>query len=64
MNQQPKPTGRPRGRVQDITMMLRCSADWLEAIDEWRDQQPDKPPRAKAIRLLVLHGIKTWGKKR
>jgi hypothetical protein len=62
MTKEPKrKTGRPSTGL-DIQMMLRVSAEWLETIDEWRDQQPDKPPRAVAIRRLVERGLKYRGK--
>ena len=65
MKEQPKSKGgRPPGRTYPKMMMLRCQPEWLQSIDEWCEQQPDKPPRAVAIRQLVDHGIKTWGKRR
>jgi hypothetical protein len=54
--------GRPKGRTQDKIIMLRCSSDWLDAIDAWRNQQPDKPPQTTAIRILAERGIKYRGK--
>jgi hypothetical protein len=32
---------------------LRVSAEWLEALDRWRDQQPVKPSRTAVIVTAV-----------
>jgi len=32
---------------------IRLSADLLKAIDEWRRQQSDLPPRSEAMRRLI-----------
>jgi len=36
---------------------MRVSAEFLQTIDDWRDKQPDNPPRAEAIRRLVQRGL-------
>jgi hypothetical protein len=36
---------------------LRTSTEFLQAIDDWRRQQPEIPSRADAIRRLVELGI-------
>jgi uroporphyrinogen-III synthase len=45
----------------DVTMMLRASSDWVEAIDRWRERQPDQLPRSVAIRDLVERGLASAG---
>jgi hypothetical protein len=37
---------------------MRLPADLAEAIDQWRRQQPDIPPRAVAARKLIEIGLK------
>ena len=32
---------------------MRATAEFLEAVDEWRRKQPDIPNRSEAIRRLV-----------
>jgi hypothetical protein len=54
--------GRPPGRTYEKTMMLRFDQAWIDAIDTWRNQQPDKPTKADAIRTLVERGMKYRGK--
>jgi hypothetical protein len=51
-----KRIGRPSTGL-DIQMMLRVSADFLRSVDEWREKQPSRPPRAVAIRALVEIGL-------
>lgn len=36
---------------------MRASPEFLSAIDEWRRQQPDLPPRAEAIRRIVEQAL-------
>jgi hypothetical protein len=52
-----RPRGRPAGRVQDVPMQMRVSQDFIKEVDDWRNKQPDRPSRAKAIRMLVGAGI-------
>lgn len=35
--------------------------DQLSALDGWRNQQPDKPSRAEAMRRLVAKALTTAG---
>ena len=49
--------GRPAGRIQDTQLQMRASAEFLKSIDDWRDKQPDSPPRAEAVRRLVELGL-------
>jgi len=63
MTKKPKgKPGRPEGRVQDTQLQMRASADFIQAIDDWREQQPDQPPRSVAIRRLIERGLKYRGK--
>jgi len=32
---------------------MRVTAEFLNAVDDWRNKQPDSPSRAEAIRRLV-----------
>lgn len=50
--------GRPPGRIQDRPFQMRVTADFLKAIDKWREKQDDEPSRAEAIRRLVELGLK------
>jgi hypothetical protein len=45
-------------------MTFRCPPDLGVAIEEWRNHQPDKPPRSEAIRQLIEAGLgaKRWAK--
>jgi hypothetical protein len=36
---------------------LRCHERFLEAVDQWRDRQEDKPRRPAAIVRLAEHGL-------
>jgi hypothetical protein len=45
--------GRPAGRVQDTPMHFRASADFIEALDNWCNQQPDRPSRSDGLRRLT-----------
>jgi hypothetical protein len=42
---------------QSERFQMRVSPAFLQAVDAWRRQQPDLPPRAEAIRRLVEIGI-------
>jgi len=44
---------QPDGRLSH-TLTLKLSVRMVEAIDEWRRQQPDLPPRAEAIRRMIM----------
>lgn len=48
-----RPRGRPAGRTQDKQMLMRVSDEFLQTVDDWREKQPDNPPRAEAIRRMV-----------
>ena len=61
MTKKPEPKrkqGRPAGRIQATQLQMRASPDFIQAIDEWREQQPDKPPRSVAVRRLIERGLK------
>src|SRR6266404_25710 len=49
--------GRPRGDVQTKPFVMRVSADWLGAIDQWRTSKAQNLSRSQAIRLLVNVGL-------
>jgi hypothetical protein len=36
---------------------MRVSDEFLKSVDKWRRDQPDRPPRAKAIRRLVEQSL-------
>jgi hypothetical protein len=48
----------------DRLFQMRVSEGFLHALDAWRRQQPDLPPRAEAIRRLVEIGIANTPAKR
>ena len=45
--------GRPAGRTQDKQFLMRVSDGFFQTVDDWRDQQPDKPARAEAVKRMV-----------
>jgi hypothetical protein len=49
--------GRPAGRVQDVPMQMRVSGEFIKALDDWRNAQPDRPSRSEAIRRLVEQAV-------
>ena len=54
------PTNRPeRPPAVGSQVGTRWQAEDLEAIDQWRREQPDIPHRAEAIRRLVRMGLAT-----
>jgi hypothetical protein len=42
---------------------LRVSAEWLEALDRWRDEQPVKPSRTAVIVTAVEQFIASQAQK-
>jgi hypothetical protein len=50
--------GRPAGRLQDTPVHLRVSGEFIKALDDWRNIQPDRPSRSEAIRRLTEQAIK------
>jgi hypothetical protein len=50
--------GRPPGKIQDRTLQMRVSDDFIEMVEKWAARQPDKPSRSEAIRRLVELGLK------
>jgi len=48
-----------RGKTTGELIGVRCQAELLEAIDEWRRKQPDLPNRPEAMRRLVEQALKT-----
>jgi hypothetical protein len=51
--------GRPPGRIQNTQLQMRASPEFLKSIDDWREKQPDSPPRSEAVRLLVEFALAT-----
>jgi hypothetical protein len=43
--------------VKHQNLTLRMPADWIAALDGWRDKQPVPPKRSEVIRLAVLQFI-------
>jgi hypothetical protein len=43
--------------VDDKRFEMRVSAELLAAIDAWAHAQPDRPPRATAVKRLIAIGI-------
>ena len=64
MTDKPKDKGGRPSTGLDTQMMLRVSPAWLKIIDDWREQQPNPLPRSEAIRILVEHGIRHWGRRK
>jgi hypothetical protein len=51
------------GMVDSERFEMRISPELLAAIDAWARTQPDRPPRATAVKRLIAIGIeKTAGK--
>lgn len=55
--QQKRPPGRPAGRVHDGMLGLRLPPEQIQAIDGWRESQPDKPSRSEAARRLIFAAL-------
>jgi hypothetical protein len=47
-----------------IRLDIMPSRDLRDAIDRWRRQQPDLPPRAEAARRLIEAGLKAESRKK
>jgi hypothetical protein len=54
--------GRPPTTGKGTLIGIRWHEPLLSMIEEWAAQQDDKPERSIAIRRLVEHGLKHWGK--
>jgi hypothetical protein len=52
--------GRPSMGVH-ISMALRVSPNWADAVDAWAARQKDKPKRSEAVRELVERGLQAEG---
>ena len=53
-----------RGKTTGDLIGVRCQAELLEAIDEWRRKQSDLPNRPEAMRRLVEQALKIATAKR
>ncbi|QGY04777.1 CopG family transcriptional regulator [Methylobacterium mesophilicum SR1.6/6] len=51
--------GRPS--VDSEEVRSRMQRPLLDAVDAWSDQQPDKPPRAEAVRQILAEHLKAKG---
>lgn len=49
---------QPPARTLDQLIQVRCNAQFLELLDEWRRREPDLPTRAEAIRRIVSDRLK------
>lgn len=47
--------------MKDKTLQMRVSDEFLEKLDNWRNEQKVPPPRSEAIRFLVDLGLKSDG---
>jgi hypothetical protein len=51
-------TGKLKGQIRiETPVSLRVSAEWLEALDRWRESQPVKPSRTAVILAAVRQFI-------
>jgi hypothetical protein len=53
--------GRPRTTGKGQLVGLRCHADFLSRVDEWRRSQADAPTRNAAIVRLAEGGLSAAG---
>src|SRR5262245_56170454 len=61
MTTKPKsPGGRPPMGL-DVTVMVRVSSAWADAVDDWGERHKPTLGRAAAIRELVERGLATEG---
>ena len=54
------PIQKRRGRPaigQDPVLSVRIHCSYVEAIDEWRVADPDKPSRSEALRIMIAMGL-------
>jgi hypothetical protein len=47
-----------RGKTTGDLIGVRCQAELVAAIDEWRRKQPDLPNRPEAMRRLIEQALK------
>ncbi|WP_331291557.1 MULTISPECIES: hypothetical protein [Methylobacterium] len=53
-----KVKGRPPGSAFAAPFPMRFTVTQMEAVDEWRRNQPDLPSRTEAIRRLIDEALK------
>jgi metal-responsive CopG/Arc/MetJ family transcriptional regulator len=53
----------PKDKAPGELIGVRCPANLVGAIDEWRRKQPDIPSRAEAIRRLVAQSLQSSKRK-
>jgi hypothetical protein len=52
------PNQKRRGRPAiGPVLSVRIDRSYVEALDEWRDADPDKPSRSEALRFMIAMGI-------
>lgn len=56
-----KVKGRPRGTAFADPFPMRFTVTQMDAVDEWRRNQPDIPSRTEAIRRLVEEALRVNG---
>lgn len=56
-----KKIGRPATTGTGKPVGLRCHRPFLQAVDRWRQREPDKPSRPAAIVRLAELGLATSG---
>ncbi|MGA7326166.1 MAG: hypothetical protein WBX25_17185 [Rhodomicrobium sp.] len=45
---------KPKTTIRtDVPISFRVTPEWLEALDEWREEQPVKPSRTAVIMTAV-----------
>jgi hypothetical protein len=54
--------GRPFAGGRDPLVGVRMPPESRKAVEAWAKHQDDKPSLSEAIRRLVEHGLKHWGK--
>ncbi len=47
-----------RGKTTSELIGVRCQAELIAAVDEWRRKQPDLPTRPEAMRRLIEQALK------
>jgi hypothetical protein len=58
-----KKRGRP-AIGQYPVLSVRMHPSYLQAVDHWRDADPDKPSRSEALRCLIAKGLEAANKER
>lgn len=59
MSEITKKRGRPE--VNSVPLTLRLPPDLIEALDEWRAEQPVPPNRADVLRIALVDWLRDKG---